>query len=202
VSGSPRPTVFLDRDGTIVRLVDYLADPRQVALCHGAREGLQALRAAGFLLVVVTNQSGLARGYFTDADRRAVDRRMQQLLGGAAHLDLILHCPHHPRGRMAPLAHSCDCRKPKIGMIQQALRLFPIDLGSSYMVGDSPVDVECGQRAGLKTLHVATGYGTGPVDPHAYDFPMPCADIEVEDLGAAARWILADAGSMVSEGAP
>ncbi len=193
MTASLRPAVFLDRDGTILRLVDYLADPRQVALCPGAREGLTALRAAGFFLVVVSNQSGIARGYLSESQRLAVSRRMEELLGSAAALDLLLHCPHHPQGAIAELAHECACRKPKTGMIAQALRALPIDPQASYLVGDSPVDIECGRRAGLRTVQVATGYGGRVTDPHRYDFPLPVPTAHAVDLGAAASWILVDA---------
>ena len=175
------PAVFFDRDGTLIELIDYLHDPGRVRLLPGACSGLSNLRRAGFALVVVSNQSGIGRALFDDEARRAVDRRMSELLG-AARPDLILCCPHAPGGEAA----ACTCRKPETGMIREAEQRLGLDLGRSYLVGDSPADIECGRRAGLRTVRVASGYGGAISDPHDYDFPIPPATHRALDLDAAA----------------
>ena len=185
--------MFVDRDGTIVELVDYLCDPQQVRLCPGAREGLRALRAAGYRLVVATNQSGLARGLFNEEQRQAVDREIERHLGSAAAPDSILFCPHHPQGSRPELTRSCPCRKPRTGLLREAARREGLDLSRSYLVGDSPADVECGRRAGLRTVQVGTGYGGAVADPHEYGFPLRAPTHKAADFGAAAAWILNDA---------
>lgn len=188
-SPPPSRAVFLDRDGTLVELVDYLSDPAAVVLCKGAREGLAALRRdAGLVLVVVSNQSGLARGLLGPEQLRAVERRVAELLGDAAAPDLFLHCPHHPEGRVSELARACECRKPGTGLVEEARRRLGVEGG--YLVGDSAADVECGRRAGLVTVRVRTGYGGAMEDPHRYDFQPPEPDHVADDIGAAARWVL------------
>ncbi|MAE70675.1 MAG: hypothetical protein CME06_09420 [Gemmatimonadetes bacterium] len=185
---APRPAAFLDRDGTLIELVDYPRDPEQVRLCSGAQEGLARLRSAGFALVVVTNQSGIARGLVTEAERAAVDSRMIELLGPDSAPDLILFCPHLPE-----LTGPCSCRKPKIGMIREAERRLALDLDRSYLVGDSPADIESGRRAGLRTVQVATGYGSRDLDPALFDFYPPDPDARSAGLAEACAWILEDA---------
>ncbi len=185
-----RPAVFLDRDGTLIELVDYPRDPEQVRLCGGAREGLARLRSARFALVVVTNQSGIARGLVTDGERSAVDRRMIELLGLDSAPDLILFCPHLPE-----LTGRCSCRKPEIGMIREAERRLVLDLDRSYLVGDSAADIECGRRAGLRTVRVATGYGSVEPDPGVFDFPPPDPHARAAGLAEATAWILEDASA-------
>jgi D-glycero-D-manno-heptose 1,7-bisphosphate phosphatase len=138
-----RRAIFLDRDGTIIRDAHFLARPDQIELMPGAVEGLRALSGAGFRLIVVSNQSGIARGYFKVEDLQAVERALDALLRReGVIIDAWYYCPHLDEG--------CDCRKPRPGMLLRAARDLGVDLGASYMVGDGERDVEAGRAAGVK----------------------------------------------------
>ncbi len=143
-----RPAVFLDKDGTLVRDVPYNVDPERIVLTEGAADGVRKLHAAGFALVVVSNQSGVARGYFVEAELEAVWTKLRDLLG----VPLEFHyCPHHPEGH-APYNVACDYRKPEPGMLLQAAQAHNLDLSQSWMVGDILNDVQAGRRAGCRTV--------------------------------------------------
>ena len=147
--------VFLDRDGTILRLVPYLADPAQARLYEGVGEALARLRKAGARLVVVTNQSGIARGYFSRKDADRVNREMAaRLARHGVRLDAIELCPHHPE-----VGGPCDCRKPAAGMLRRAARRLGIDLPASWTIGDNESDMEAGDAVGTRSALVLTGYG-------------------------------------------
>jgi D-glycero-D-manno-heptose 1,7-bisphosphate phosphatase len=149
-----------------------------------AGAAIRRLREAGMAVVVVTNQSGVARGYFPESLVKQVNDRMQHELAAlGAPLDAIYYCPHAS-------ADACDCRKPKTGMLQRAAREHNIDLARSYVVGDRYADMELAFRGGCRSIFVRTGYGLGEVALHAKDWPRQ-PDAIVEDLGAAAGWILA-----------
>ncbi len=148
-----RRAVFLDRDGTICADRNYLADPGGVVLLPGAAEGLAALQARGFALVVVTNQSAVARGLAAMADVQAVNARVDELLRRqGVRLDAFYVCPHLPEGPVAAYAVRCDCRKPAPGLLLQAAAELGIDLARSFLVGDQGRDVEAGRRAGCRTV--------------------------------------------------
>ena len=138
------PALFLDRDDTLMVNCPYLCEPSKVALFPGATEGLRAFRNAGYRLIVVSNQSGLGRGYFTREQLSAVTNRLVELLaaGGVA-LDAIYYCPHTPD-------ENCNCRKPRTGLIEAACRDFAIDLAKSWMVGDKAADMELAANAHLR----------------------------------------------------
>lgn len=158
--------VFLDRDGTLVHARHYPSRPEHLVLYDGIAEGLRDLQAAGFRLVVVTNQSGIARGYFTEADLDAMHRRLRaQLAASGVHLDAIYHCPHHVNGAVSALAIACDCRKPRPGMLRRAAVELSIDLDRSWLVGDILDDVEAGRRAGCRTILVDLGTEPPPAVP-------------------------------------
>jgi D-glycero-D-manno-heptose 1,7-bisphosphate phosphatase len=181
---SPRRGVFCDRDGTIIAERDYLADPAEVELIPGTAEGLAALREAGFALVIVTNQSGIARGYYSEEDYAAVAARVEQLLArGGAPVDAVQYCPHHP-----DVSGPCPCRKPATGMYRTAAQALGIDLGESYYVGDKISDVIPALELGGHGVLVRTGYGADP------EGDLPEGVTVVDDLQAAARFILADSG--------
>ena len=155
-----RPAVFLDRDGVIIEDVHYLENTEQVRLTPGAGRAVARLNAAGLPVVVVTNQSGVARGYFPAERVGAVHRRLDQLLAEqGARVDRYYFCPHHPDGTVAAFRVACDCRKPRPGMVHQAARDLGIDLNSSYLIGDKVSDLEAGAAAGCRTLLVRTGHG-------------------------------------------
>ena len=152
--------VLIDRDGTLIEECHYLADPARVVLESRVVPALKALDEAGYLLIVVTNQSGIGRGLITPEAFRAVQARVAELL--AAHglsLRAVYHCPHHPTEARGPYLVDCDCRKPRTGMLEAAIRDHELDRAASFMLGDSPSDVQAGRAAGLRTVLVRTGYG-------------------------------------------
>jgi D-glycero-D-manno-heptose 1,7-bisphosphate phosphatase len=156
-----KPAVFWDRDGTLIPDWGYLGDPSRVRLFSGAARALALLKKRGFLLFVVTNQSGVARGYFPEKAVGKVHRRLQDLLRpSGADMDGFFYCPHYPGGKVKSYGRVCGCRKPKPGMIRRAARRFPIDLSRSYMVGDKVDDLLLAEKARLAGgLLVRTGCG-------------------------------------------
>ena len=159
-SGAPVRAVFLDRDGTINVERDYLYRPEEFTFIPGAPEAIRMLREAGYLVVVVTNQSGIARGYYDEAALHRIHRHMDDLLARAGtSVDAYYYCPHHPDGTVDSYRSVCDCRKPLPGMLLQAARDLGIDLAASYIIGDKQADVTAGLRAGCRPLLVKTGYG-------------------------------------------
>jgi histidinol-phosphate phosphatase family protein len=189
---APRRAVFLDKDGTLVEDIPYNVDPQKVSLSRGAAAGLAALHAAGYRLVVVSNQSGAARGYFPEAALEGVRRRLGELL--AAHripLAGFFWCPHHPDGVVPELAVACDCRKPAPGMLLRAASELGLDLGASWLVGDILDDVEAGRRAGCRTVLLDNGHET-----EWRRGPQRRPDGVAATLDEAARFILtADGGA-------
>lgn len=148
--------VFLDRDGTLIDDVGYISDPADVRLVPGAADALQALRAAGFRLVVASNQSGLGRGLITQEQADAVHQRfVEELERSGGQIDAAYYCPHAPEER-------CDCRKPLPGLIVDAARELELDLERSFMVGNSQVDVAAGKAAGCRTILLAEGSADWP----------------------------------------
>lgn len=138
--------VFIDRDGTICKDVHYMRRPEQFELLPGAAEGIKLLNELGVNVIVATNQSGLARGYFTEADLQKIHERMiEELSKRGARIDAIYYCPHHPND-------NCDCRKPKIGMLKQAARDFDLDLRKCFFIGDKRLDVETGRNGGCESI--------------------------------------------------
>ncbi len=184
--------VFLDKDGTLVEDVPYNVDPARVRLTPGAAEGLAALHAAGYRLAVVSNQSGVARGYFPESALEAVRRRLEELLAEAGvPLAGFFWCPHHPGGSVAGYAVPCDCRKPSPGMVLRAARETGADPEASWLVGDILDDVEAGRRAGCRTVLVDDGRESGRAAA-----PWRLPHFVATDLRDAARLILsADAAA-------
>lgn len=177
---APRPAVFLDRDGTLIREEKYLADPAGVVLLPGVVDALRMLRDAGFALVVVTNQSGIARGLYRVEDYRSVARRLEDLL--AFHgitLDATYFCLHHP-----DVSGPCACRKPATGMHRSAAEALQLDLATSFFVGDRVRDVLPARELGGTGILVRTGYG------EREEAELPPGFVARDDLLAAARWIL------------
>ena len=156
-----RAAVFLDRDGTLLDELGYLGDPDELLLLPGAADGVRALADAGWAVVVLTNQSGIARGLFTESDLAAVHARLERELARAgARLDGILHCPHHPEHGPPELQRVCACRKPAPGLFTEAALRWSLDLEQSWSVGDSARDLEAGDRAGVAGgILVLTGKG-------------------------------------------
>ncbi len=152
--------VFLDKDGTLVKDVPYNVDPEQIQLTVGVAH-LRQLHDCGYLLIVISNQSGVARGYFPETALVAVEQRSRQLL---AQLQIPLtdfyYCPHHPEGTVVPYAITCNCRKPAPGLLYQAAQDYGIDLSRSWFIGDILHDVEAGRRAGCQTILINNGNET------------------------------------------
>jgi D-glycero-D-manno-heptose 1,7-bisphosphate phosphatase len=178
-----RPAVFLDRDGTLVEEVPYLHEPARVALLPGTA-ALGRLAAAGYALVVATNQAGVARGLYDEAAVDRVHRRLRELLAadGVA-LDAVLHCPHHREGTVPGYARACRCRKPGPGMLEAAAERLDLDLGASFMVGNHESDTAAARAAGVRPLFVTTGQAAGR--------PPPPGVAAVADLAAAVAAVLA-----------
>lgn len=152
--------VFLDRDGTINVEREYLFRPEDFHFVPGAPEAIRLFREAGFLVVVVTNQSGIGRGYYDEAAVQELHRHMDSelALAGTA-VDAYYYCPHHPTAGNGIYLMECTCRKPLPGMLHQAAADLQIDLSHSWMIGDKLADVEAGHRAGCMAALVLTGYG-------------------------------------------
>lgn len=145
------PAVFFDRDGTLMEEVHYCGDPAKVKLYPGVPEALGRLKKAGYLTFIVTNQSGIGRGLITEAQYRLVQNELLRQIGEGA-IDASYYCPDAP-------GVPSDRRKPQPGMVFEAAAEFDLDLAASYFIGDKAADVECGRRAGTRTILVLTGYG-------------------------------------------
>jgi D-glycero-D-manno-heptose 1,7-bisphosphate phosphatase len=153
--------VFLDKDGTLIEEVPYNVDPALIRFLPGTADGLCALHAAGFRLIVVSNQSGVAHGYFAEEALAAVEARLRDLFAAAGvPLAGFYYCPHHPDGSVPEYAVSCVCRKPFPGLILRAAREHGIDRARSWFVGDILHDIEAGHRAGCRAILIANGNET------------------------------------------
>jgi D-glycero-D-manno-heptose 1,7-bisphosphate phosphatase len=171
-----RRFVVLDRDGTIIGEQEYLSEPEQVALIPGVAAALRELRQMGYGLVVITNQSGIGRGFFDQAQLQRVHQRLEELLQAEGiYLDGLYVCPHTPED-------DCACRKPKLGLLQKAAEDLGFDMANSIVIGDKASDIEMGSMAGALTFLVRTGYGAQFENEVA-------ADYVVDDLAAAAQAI-------------
>lgn len=171
---SYKAAVFLDRDGTLMEEVDYCSDPGKVRLIEGTPEALGRLKRAGFLTVILTNQSGIGRGYFTEAQYEQVHMELLRQIGPGL-IDAAYYCPEAP-------GTASQRRKPAPGMLLEAARDLHIDLTRSFVIGDKTSDIQCGRNAGVRTVLVQTGYGTQQEG---------CApDALVKDINAAVDFIL------------
>jgi D-glycero-D-manno-heptose 1,7-bisphosphate phosphatase len=181
-----RRAVFLDRDGTINEEVGYLAKPEDLVLIDGAAEAIKLLNDAEFAVVVITNQSGVARGYFTEDDVTKVnDKMLFELNMKGAYVDGVYYCPHHPDFGDGV---DCDCRKPKAGMISKAEEELGISIDGSFVVGDHKGDIELGKNIGAKTVLVLTGHGGEEEEKLKKEGITP--DHTTEDLLLAVKYIL------------
>ena len=151
--------IFFDRDGTLNEEVDVLRDVAQLRVLPGVSDALKKLRDLGFLLIVVTNQPVIARGWLTRAQVEEIhDELLRRLNAEGATIDKLYYCPHHPNANLPEYRVECECRKPNIGLIEQACAEFDIDPAQSFFVGDSTSDILAGNRATLTTILVETGY--------------------------------------------
>ena len=153
--------IFLDKDGTLIPDIPYNVDPDKITLDNDVIEGLKSLQNEGFKLIIVSNQSGVARGYFTEDKLFLVARKLEELFKmNELHLDGFYYCPHHPNGNITKYNIDCNCRKPQPGMLLRASADHHIDLENSWMIGDILNDVEAGNRAGCKSILIDNGNET------------------------------------------
>jgi D-glycero-D-manno-heptose 1,7-bisphosphate phosphatase len=185
-----RPAVFIDRDGTINEQMGYINHVSRFVLLPGTAEGIRLLNRHQYLAIIVSNQSGVARGYFPMELIDRVHAHMKDLLAKeGANIDGIFFCPHYPRGIVPEYSVECDCRKPRIGLVQKACEKFDIDMKNSYVIGDRCSDIELAERSNLQGIMVTTGYGLGDIEyvlPHKTFKPRHIA----KDLLHAVRWII------------
>jgi D-glycero-D-manno-heptose 1,7-bisphosphate phosphatase len=180
-----RYAIFLDRDGTIIDDVGYIRRAEDVRLLPLAAEGLRVLQAAGYALIVVSNQSGLARGIFTEEEHRCVMERFIEILKNEnIVLTDYLFCPHHPEGVVEKYRKACNCRKGKPGMLLEGAKRHHINLAGSWMIGDKAADVEAGVAGGVRTIRIG--------QPAAGEKNSPAADFYADNLTMAAKIILND----------
>ncbi|HVF57639.1 MAG TPA: HAD family hydrolase [Pyrinomonadaceae bacterium] len=182
--------VFIDRDGTISEEVGYVNHVSRYRVFPYSAEALRVLRDAGWLAILVTNQAGVARGYFAEEMIRSVHNLLaQELERGGARLDEIYFCPHHPSVGEPPYRADCDCRKPKPGLIRRAAAEFDLDLSQCWMVGDRYSDTELARNAGVRSAFVLSGYGRGEWE-HQRGAWKHQPDLVAENLLEAAREIV------------
>ena len=174
-----RAGVFLDRDGTLNEEVNFVRTPDDLRLIDGAGEAVRKLNEHGLAVCVISNQSGVARGYLKEHDLVSIHARLEDKLAEfGARLDRIYYCPHHPTAGLPPYNVVCDCRKPKPKMLQMGIKDFGIDSDRMFVVGDSVVDIQAGNAIGATTILVRTGYGNISIDRCAseniyIDFVVP-----------------------------
>jgi D-glycero-D-manno-heptose 1,7-bisphosphate phosphatase len=185
-----RPAVFLDRDGTIVYEVGYLNRLERLAFFPWTIDAIRSLNDAGLAVVVVTNQAGVAHGYFDEAFVVGVHRHIDEAFrAGRARIDAYYYCPHHPAAKIDAYRQACDCRKPGTRMLRQAASDLGLDVARSYVVGDRWGDVELARAAGAKSVIVTSGYASGK---EARADGAAAADYLAGNLAEAAGWIIAD----------
>lgn len=154
--------IFLDRDGTLNEEVNYLHRKEDLKILEGVPEAIRLFKEHGYKIVVVTNQAGVARGYYTEAEVEALHLYMNELLKPqGAEIDYFFYCPHHPEHGIGEYGKVCHCRKPATGMFEMAQQYFDVDKAGSWMIGDKLIDVEAGKNYGVHTVLVGTGYGAG-----------------------------------------
>ncbi|HID97581.1 MAG TPA: HAD family hydrolase [Thermodesulfobacteriaceae bacterium] len=185
--------VFIDRDGTINEEVHYLSSLEDLSFIQGAKQGIKLLNSSGYRVIVITNQSGVARGLFPESFIDEVhDEIRKRLASQGARVDALYYCPHHPSEGSGPYRRECRCRKPLPGMIEQAVLDFHIDIEESFLIGDGLVDLRLALNTGLRPVLVRTGHGT---DTFARLSPEEKAGLAYDayDLLDACRWICSHA---------
>ncbi len=182
------PTVFLDRDGTLIEEVGYLSHLDRIALYPWSIESVKLLNRAGFKVVVVTNQAGVARGLFDEDFIDEAHRFLDQKFGdGGATIDKFYYCPHHPEASVEAYRSECDCRKPKAGMLWKAAQELQLELSHSFVIGDRLSDLRLGQAVGARSLLVRTGYGETTARELTDDVEVAYT---APELMTAVAWIL------------
>jgi D-glycero-D-manno-heptose 1,7-bisphosphate phosphatase len=178
--------VFFDRDGTLNEDVGYLSRLDQLSIYPGSFEAVRRVNAAGMKAIVITNQSGVARGYFEEEFLTVVHRRMREILADQkAFIDGFYYCPHHPTEGTGVYRRQCDCRKPESGMLMLASEELGVDLAQSYIIGDHFSDIEAARRVSAKGILVRTGHGELEIPKAGH-----LADFIAEDVLEAVNWIM------------
>lgn len=187
-----RPVVFLDRDGTLNVEAGYLHDLNQLQLLPGAAEAVCRLNTKGIAAIVVTNQSGPARGLFPESHVQNLNARLTTLLKEQqALLDCVYYCPHHAQGVVKEYAIACLCRKPQTGLIERAFEQFPeLDRSRAYMVGDQSTDIDLAKNAGIKSVLVKTGFGVDVMEGRFQWVVQP--DYVASSVVEAVDWVISD----------
>jgi len=184
-----RIAVFLDRDGTLNEEVNFVRRPEQLEMLPGAAASVRALNDHGIVVCIISNQSGIARGYFSEEDLVPIHAKLErELAHEGARIDHIYYCPHHPTEGQPPYKAACSCRKPGTGMLEQAAKDFKLDLRRSFVVGDRIVDIQAGRNAGATTILVMTGYGPHALEECREKGVVP--DFIAVDMAEAARIIM------------
>jgi len=189
MSANPQSAIFIDRDGTLNEDIGYVSSPDQLTLYPWAAEAVRLINKTELKAIVITNQSGIARGIYTEETLNAIHQKMiEELAMQGAKLDGVYYCPHHPKIGDARYRIECDCRKPKTGMLDRAAREQDIDLSRSFVIGDKASDINLALNAGARAALVMTGYGR---DTQAHPDLFPCEPTFVaETLLDAVRLIL------------
>ncbi len=186
-----RPAIFIDRDGTISEEVGYVNHPSRYRVYPFAAEAVRLINDAGWHAILVTNQAGVARGYFAEDMIGIIHKLLIEDLGrGGARLDAIYYCPHHPSVGAPPYRFACDCRKPQPGLITRAATNHDIDLTRSWMIGDRASDIELARNAGVRGAFVLSGYGRGEWEHRRHTFKHE-PELVAENLLDAVTQILA-----------
>jgi D-glycero-D-manno-heptose 1,7-bisphosphate phosphatase len=181
--------VFIDRDGTLNEDIGYVSTPDELILYPWAAEAVRRINHSGLMAIVITNQSGIARGMYTEKTLSAIHSRMiDELAREGAIIDAVYYCPHHPEAGDARYRIACECRKPRTGMLDRATREHGIDLSRSYVIGDKATDINLAENAGARSVLVLTGYGR---ETFSHPDRWPCApEITAENLLEAVKRIL------------
>ena len=183
--------VFLDRDGTINKEVTYLYRPEDLIILPGVPQAIKSLRDHGFRVIVVTNQAGIARGYYTVEQMHTLHQYLnEQLKKDGAWIDRFYYCPHHPEHGIGEYKQACRCRKPGTGMFEMAQQEYNIDKSHSYMIGDKRIDVQAGLNFGICSILVGTGYGREEREKSRSLGEEPFYDLYSETLMGAAEFII------------
>lgn len=184
------PILFIDRDGTISEEIGYVNHVSRYRVFPYAAQAIRLLNEAGWHAVLITNQAGVARGYFAESLIGQVHEVLTaELARGGARLDAIYYCPHHPTAGTSPYRLACDCRKPQPGLIYRAAQQLNLDLSDSWMVGDRYSDVQLAHNAGLRGAFVLSGYGRGDWEYQRHTWPKP-PDLVSENLLTTVQHLL------------
>lgn len=174
-----RPAVFLDRDGVLTREKSYVISVKELEIFSYTAECIRQIHQKGYYAIVITNQSGVARGFFTEEDLTEMNDYLLTETG----VDAIYYCPHHPKGKIEKYKRVCDCRKPRTGLIEAAAKDFAIDMSMSWLVGDRAGDILAGKGVGIRTILLESGYGMAGLEEEVEP------DYVLDDLRAVVKII-------------